>query len=291
MERIVPKDKEKQIISNEGVPVKIRHNPDSVQHREKVTLGVGGMMRMGELQEPSVREEARLLREISVLKNAVWQEAIAALHAQNPAFDAEAWDAVHKITPMVDAILDADPARRAAIDELETLRIKIRAARFEFGNKDASKDDLWVGKEGTLVYSVDTGEYPARHLKNAVVWKKNTDGFSEPDPVWREKIAAMRERMQKSERVADIHQVEVLPEYQGKGIAKALLDVALWELEHNDGGVEFTIARVASHNPDGPKMIAAFKKAGFAAFDVGQLKWDDATLWTFVVRENPHFKK
>ena len=288
LEKFIPKRGEKQIISENGVPVRITKNLDSEYHADKVTLGVGDMVRLGEIQEPSIREEARLLREIAALKNAVWEEAVAALRGQNPAFNTDAWDAVHTIEPMIEMILDADPARRAALEELEALRKKVHGTRFEFGNKSSEKDDLWVGKEGTLVYSIMTGEWPAENLKHAHVWKKDARGISEPDPVWEEKITVLRERMQRATRVADIHQVEVLPEYQGKGIAKALLDVALWELEHNEGGVEFTVARVASDNPDGAKMIAAFKAAGFDAFDAGQLQWDDATHWTLVVRENPN---
>lgn len=51
---------ERQIISKNSVPARITQNPEAFHHADKVTLGVGGMVKMGEIQEPVLREEAKL---------------------------------------------------------------------------------------------------------------------------------------------------------------------------------------------------------------------------------------
>lgn len=252
LEKFIPHGKGRKVLAEGGVPVRITENPDSVQHRDKITLGVGDMVQLGEIQDPVLKEEEKLYREYCTLLD------------------------------------NNDPAA----DEAKALYETVRNKRYQFGSTD--KNDLYVGKEGTLVYSIEDGKEYAYRLRKAHVWKKDANGNSQPDPVWEEKIAAIRERIKTSERVADIRQVEVLPEYQGKGIAKALLETAIWDIEHRDKQVEFVVGFVAQHNPDHKKMVAAFKKAGFDAFDAGQLEWDDATQWTMVtmvVRENPNFKK
>lgn len=290
MDKFVPKGEMRKIISKENIPVRITNNPESVMHDEKVTLGVGDMVKMGEIQDPVLKEEEKLRRHVLDLEQKLTNDALTRVKETRPDATLEYSD-YPMTAAMMEVILKEQPERQEEIAEAKALFDAIQKKRYAFGSRD--KNDLYVGREGTLVYSVDTGAQAAKELQRSVVFKekKSAIGGSEADPSWTEKIAVLSERMSRAKRVVDIHQVEVLPEHQGKGIAKALLDVALWDIEHGDKNVEFSVARVASTNPDGPKMIAAFKKAGFDAFYAGQLQWDDPTDWTLVVRENPNFKK
>lgn len=288
LERFVPRGNERQIISDRGVPVKISTHPESRDHADKVTLSVGGIMRLGELEAPALREEARLTREINDTEIALQQKAIAALTARHPDFDAQAWDSWPIIQEEMSRLLAEDPATRDALAENRTLRETLRKTRYSF-NKERDKDELIVGKEGALVYSIQGGEGPAYELAKSLAqhqeYARDHNDYVH-DAALIERIATMQEKLASATRVADIHQVEVLPEHQGKGIAGALLDAALWELEHN-AGVDFTVARILGHNPDGKKMLRAFEKAGFTAFGCSHYEVPGRE-YTLVVRKNPY---
>lgn len=281
----IPGD-QRQIMSERGVPVRIVKNPEGSAHRDRVSLGVGGMIEMGKIQDPILREEADLQRQVCELQARLQVDAYARVREKNPEATLEYND--YPLTAaMMETMLSEDSGRREEIEEAEARVAAMTKKRYQF--KVDNHDNLFVGKEGTLVYSLQTGERVADELKKAVVWRKNEAGVSKVDPEWAVKIAALRERMLRVKSVADIHQVEVLPEFQGKGLAKALLDVALWDIEHTRDDVEFSVARILSDNPDAEKMINAFKKAGFEAFEGGRVSWDDPRDFTIVLRENPYF--
>ncbi len=283
--RNIPRN-ESQIISENSIPVRVTQNPESALHADKVTLGIGGLVQMGEIQEPVLREEARLQRHIKNLKATLQKNAYARVRETHPDATLEYSD--YPLTArMMERMLEENPELREDLERNNALLKSITEKRYQFG--DDTKHDLFVGKEGTLVYSLQTGEQAAYELKKAVVWKRDEHGGQYPDPDWQPRIDDIRTRIRNAPHVADIHQVEVLPEYQGKGLAKALLDVALWDIEHTRRDVEFTVARILSDNPDGEKMIAAFKKAGFEAFSAGRVSWDSPLEFTLVVRENPYF--
>lgn len=283
--REVPGD-QRQIISKNSIPVRIAKNPEASAHRDRVSLGVGGMMEMGKIQEPILQEEAHLQRQIQELQERLQNDAYARVRATHPNATL-AYDDYPLTAAMMKRILTEEPERQEEIDEAKALVATITKKRYQFHAPGSS--ELYVGKEGTLVYSLQTGERTSNELRKAVVWKKDEHGIGYHDPEWAVKINALRERIQKTRHVADIHQVEVLPEYQGKGLAKALLDVALWDIEHAKDDVAFSVARVISDNPDGEKMITAFKKAGFDAFAV-RVDWPDRVDFTLLVRENPYFQ-
>jgi GNAT superfamily N-acetyltransferase len=271
---------EKQIISANGIPVRIKANQESAYYSREISLGIGGMVKMGEIQDPVLQEEAKIQRHIDERESTLQRDALARVRIQHPEATLEYSD--YPMTEeMIKRILEENPALHEEIESQKALLASIRTARYQFG--DASKDDLYVGKEGALIYSLQTGEQGADELKKVLSHTHNADS------AWIENVDALRARMLQATNVADIHQVEVLPEYQGKGLSKALLDVALWNIEHTQSNIEFTVARVLHNNPDKDKMIAAFKKAGFEAFMPGQIQWDEPTEYTLVIRENPHF--
>lgn len=281
----IPGD-QRQIISEKGIPVRIIKNPEESMHRGRISLGVGGMIEMGKIQDPILREEADLQRQVQELEARLQADAYARVREVNPEATLEYSDYPLNAA-MMEMILSEDASRREEIEEARARVAAMTKKRYQF--EVDNHDNLFVGKEGALIYSVQTGERVADELKKAVVWRKDEPGVSKVDPEWAAKIAALRERILHVKSIADIHQVEVLPEFQGKGFAKALLDVALWDIEHTRDDVEFSVARILSDNPDGKKMIAAFKKAGFEAFEGGRISRDDPREFTIVLRENPHF--
>lgn len=215
---------------------------------------------MGEIQSPVLKEEEKLQR---------------------------------RLLEATDGIIDDDLRSRLVNATNEQLAI-VRKKRYEFAN--FTHEDLMVGKEGTLVYSVVDGERAAGELDSAIEVVETV-----PKKVWkivpdaRPEVLDLKARLARATSVADIHQVEVLPEYQGKGVASALLDVANWDIDQA-GGIEFSIARVMNDNPDRDKMLEAFGKAGFKKFFI-TAGWDgrisDHTDFKYylVVRENPKFQK
>lgn len=285
--RYVPEN-ERQIISRNSVPVRIANHPEGSFHDDHISLGVGGLVEARTIQEPIMREEARLKRLRDELQQKLMDDAYARVRIDHPTATLEYGD-FPLTADMMKRILAEDPIRKQLIEAYDAQIADVTKKRYQF--EAPFRNELFVGKEGTLVYSLQSGERAADELRKAVVWKKNTSGISTPDPEWTAKIANLRTRMLVSKQVADIHQVEVLPEFQGKGLAKALLDVALWDIEHAKSDVAFSVARVLHDNPDAKKMIGAFQKAGFDAFDCGAVAWDNPRDFTLVVRENPYFKR
>ncbi len=187
-----PEERERKIISKKGVSIDIRSNTDSALHGDKISLGVGGME-------------------------------------------------------------------------------KLKNVDYAFAKEGTEKGDIAVGKEGTLIYSRVSGESVAKELKYA-----GTDEQKE------EKLLLI-EKLLKTPEVADIHQIEVLPEFQGKGIAAALLDVAEWDIKDTNK-LAFSTARVLFDNPDREKILGLFERSGFKKF-YRPRGFNNPAHW-IVIREN-----
>ncbi|MFH1781592.1 MAG: GNAT family N-acetyltransferase [Patescibacteria group bacterium] len=275
----------RQLISDNGIPVRSSENPDSHYHRNNISFGIGELVQMGEIEEPIHKEEKDLRRRLCDLKFKLTQDAMARLSIIEGNLSSDDYPRIHEMTKQ---ILKEESERQKKIEKVESRLGEIIGKRYDFGSED--KYDLYVGKEGTLIYSVGTGERPGRELEKAWVPKKENI-WTDVDPEWRPKIADIRERIQLSKRVADIHQIEVLPDHRGKGYAKALLDVALFDIEWTHGDIEFSIARVERDNPHGEQMVNVFKKAGFMTFHTSRIGFGDiGEQYTLLVRENSRMK-
>lgn len=277
----------RQIVSREGIPVWITDNKGAAIYSDKILLGIGEPVRLGEMSEPILQEEVRIQKEIDALKDALTEDALARVRETSPEATLSYRDYPARES-MMEKILAENPERAEKIQELEVQKKAVSAKRYQFG--DALKKDLYVGTEGALIYSMKSGEAVANELKKAKVLRTDENGHRRVDPIKDVRIAELCERIQNAQ-VADIHQVEILPEFQGKGGAKSLIDVALWDIEQTHGDAEFSVARVIGDNPDQEKMISVFKKAGFEAFFVHEIHWDDPRSYTLVIRENPHVKR
>jgi GNAT superfamily N-acetyltransferase len=250
---------ERQIISKKGIPVEITGNPESECHSNKFSLGAGGMTKLETIHEPSREEENRLYREFKELEREFFDAQIARAEVTGSQDYTEHQKVMREERPELwRSMQEAERAMKKAIEK-----------RYAFGNGGLSVSDVYVGKEGTLVYSLVSSRYAGEELKYVKeyrAWTPEVAGvLRSPSIEHQAEIDALRERILQTEYVADIHQVEVLPEFQGKGIAGSLLDVARWDIEQAKG-IKFSIARVENNNPDRDKMLSLFIKAGYKVF-------------------------
>ncbi|MFH1611304.1 MAG: GNAT family N-acetyltransferase [Patescibacteria group bacterium] len=283
-------------VSHEGIPVNISSNFDSEKHNKEVSFGIGELTKLGEIQqEHSVEEEAAqdLYLELKRQVNHDARKRYVQMNPDDPNGD-YAWpDAMPNI---IETILQEEPERRAAIEQARIRWGQLARKRYHFAEKEHY--DLWAGKEGTLVYALTNGRQAASQIRGSgpVDWDAKerlyhygffTDDSPEKEKSFSNQRDELFERLRIAKRVADIHQIEVLPEYQGRGYAKALLDAALFDIEFAQSGVEFVIARVMRSNPDGAQMIKIFQKTGFQAFYTSEEGWG-GLIHDFIVliREN-----
>ncbi|MFH1425813.1 MAG: GNAT family N-acetyltransferase [Candidatus Kerfeldbacteria bacterium] len=274
----------RQLMGKGSVPVQYSKNPDSRSHAGKFSFGIGDMVQMGEIQEPINEQEHELHKRLTDLQLKLGEDAIARVREQGGSTrDNDA------VSEMWNRILEEEPERKHKIDELKSTISDLVCQRYGFGTSD--KYDLFVGKEGTLIYSVVPGLRAAGELEKAWVRPEGKSWYEE-DLSWRPKTEELSKRLRESRRVADIHQIEVLPEYRGKGYAKALLDVAMFDIEWTNRDIEFSIARVEKSNPHREQMIDIFRKAGFLEFCTSEIGWGDIDKeYSLLIRENPRVKK
>ncbi|GEM_PF-3942336 len=161
-----------------------------------------------------------------------------------------------------------------------------------------------LGEYGTLVYKISNGKKVRNWLESINDAVKDSEksmylqdpalyGYPEKTAkdlhwdthaktyrAWAEyakKIEKVKKQIGESDRAGYIMQVEVLNGYEGKGYAKALMDIALSLMLMRDR-IKVVYAIVESNNPDGQKMIGVFEKGGFFFFkDIPQVSYEK---WT-----------
>lgn len=259
--------------------MEISSNRESRNHGEKITLSVGGLVQVSELKKDSDAKARAVLDRGTALWEKTHKLVMERLQAAHP----EIPDNFVFNNGLVQPVDDWYAAEKAAVlaehpeflDEREQLEKEYAEARkrtYDFTRKDRDKDDLYVGKEGTLVYSeVDGGSVADEIIherKRAEACLRDKSGNVRAN--YREleamppmsEIEKIVETFKRAGKVIDIHQVEVLPAAQGKGVASALLDVAHWDIDAQKRA-DVAVARVLEDNPDGRKMLAMFEKHGY----------------------------
>lgn len=240
---------------------------------------------MNELQGPTLREEGSIRQHIDSLERRAMAEAEKRILALEPERTREEISFAESL-PIRDQILHESGEQKEISEARQRLK-ELVMKRYRFTEDD--RMDVSVGKEGTLIYSLRSGGEAAHDLARSLVLIRDEHGIQDRDRSWDPYIADVQKRIQDA-KVADLHQIEVLPQYQGKGIATALLDVALTDIDSEHGDVQFYLARVMENNPDGEKMIRIFKRAGFEALYVPEAAWDDPRAFTLLIRENSRLR-
>lgn len=274
---------DKQLIGRGGIPVEIIGNSESERHANKVTLAVGGIDTIGALNERIHGEETALVNRRHALVDAKTQWVRLRLVEKHP--DAPSDFIVDRASTSPRNMeyfrleQEFDATHPEETKELIAIEHDIAVARNKYYAFDSGKmKDLHVGKEGTLVYSMVPGENIAKEILDAMergkrilaevkeypmdAAKYRVNFRRLQDPPSPEDLKKLTDKLLRSGNIVDIHQIEVLPAAQKKGIGSALLDVANWEIEKTHH-IPFTIARVLENNPDGEKVIAMFEKEGF----------------------------
>ncbi|MFA6130947.1 MAG: hypothetical protein WC730_01640 [Patescibacteria group bacterium] len=272
----------RQIISKKGVPVEITPNPESEYFDNKGSLGVGGMMKLGTLNEPSSERETNLRNERNRIDQVIHEAVLAKLHVWDPSttyanyLDNGRYEMWKKAQQEVQEEL---PELHRALEEATEAMKEEAKKRYTFGDRVSGTADIYVGKEGTLIYSLVSSNAAIKELTyiskyhDLVTDPGRLEAWDEAQPAAEARQARAdewRSRLEHAQHIADIHQVEVLPEFQGKGIAASLLDVAQWDIEQVKN-IDFSIARIEYRNPDSEKMLALFKKAGYEVFFIERM--------------------
>lgn len=265
-------------MSGAGVPIEIKRNPQSSRHPEKISLTAGGTTSVDEIREPSVQAWVALQRKITQIDEEREKALNAYILKSDPNFvpSEHIQDQHRHLYNEFDTVF---PEYLDRTVELEKEAIIARKERYSFADGQNQTNDLHVGKEGTLVYSIVSGANAASELRRETTSAKEVYAitaeraaktgykigaeYSEKylagdQPKVQDIIAAL----ERAETVADLHQIEVLPSAQGKGIARALLEVAYLEMAETSRA-DFVVARVLDKNPSRKNIMRLFEKDGF----------------------------
>lgn len=276
----------RRIIGREGIAVDITDNTESQKHSKRITLGVGGIETSKNSNDASRKEEREAYRRDQELYTKIDQLARETVLKEHPDFS-KTFIPHATMSPSHedelyfaarDKVLSAHPE---LVAEQEAVNKAIRAARerrYAFAERFRDNEEIKVGKEGTLIYSLESGEEVATELEyemhaseKLADWSRKNPGAGAQVRVnWREienqqdseSLRKLVARMKISGKIADINQIEVLPAFRGKGVSTALFDVAQWDI--NDArGVKFTIARILEDNPQKNQVLHMFENNGF----------------------------
>ncbi|MDQ5952676.1 MAG: hypothetical protein QG626_805 [Patescibacteria group bacterium] len=275
-----PKRSERQIISETGIPVEITSNFDSKKHAEKITLGIGGLELLSEGNERTIAEVQTIVEQRHVLHHKVMSAVIDRLRESDPAFPndfipdspSSGRSIDHRYYEVERQYLEEHPE---LVEKQKMLDRQTKDAYQKFYSfSDSTKDDIYVGKEGTLIYSEAVGGNIAQELlsardrartyeeKKLENWRARIDWKAVKEQLEDADLEVFVEKLRHAKKVIDIHQIEVLRQHQGKGLAKALFDVALWDIEQAKHA-DTSIARILDNNPDKDKILSLFEKNGY----------------------------
>ncbi len=290
---------ERQIIGRRGIPVEIASNEQSRFHPEKTTLAVGGLIRVEDLKEQSSRERSIEQKRSYQISKKFDDLTVARLRIKHPGmFENFEYTNSALSDREADRIFEWERNEVLAenpelIEEWNSIHARYEAAKgmsYDFAKSDHSKDDIYVGKEGTLVYSEVDGKNVAEEIlesrKTADRYLKDKTGnvranYSEmenlPDGEWYQKVAQM---FRDAGKTVDIHQIEVLEAAQNKGVATALLDVAHWDIK-DQRRADFAVARVSERNFDRDKTLALFEKNGYRKLYIPNGSGDESYFLVF----------
>ena len=271
---------ERQIISSTGLPVEITSNPDSKRHAEKITLGIGGLELLGEGDKRTRDELDAIAHQKNLLHREIMDAVIHRIHQSDPSFPENFIpDSPLSRSPVDQRYYAAEKEHLKEHPELAERRKTLNqdmdnAYRKLYAFSERGKEDVYVGKEGTLIYSEVSGEHVAEELLSARErarqyeenklenWRARLNWGALKDQLDDDDLETFVEKLRDAKKVIDIHQIEVLPQHQGKGLAKALFDVALWDIEQVRQA-NASIARVLADNPDREKVLGLFEKNGY----------------------------
>ena len=122
--------------------------------------------------------------------------------------------------------------------------------------------DFPFGRKATLIYR----EQPNSLLS---LLDFSINDSRKTDETNKELARQVKSVLIKHNKIAFILQIEVLSKFKNEGLAKALIDVALWEIKQK--GLEMIFSIVMEDNPERKKILKVFEKMGFKIIETSYM--------------------
>lgn len=295
----------RQVISKNGIPVQITISRNKVngEEVELVSLCIGEITTLGKAIRGLREKEWAHFNRRKHLKELIENRILKRLKEESP-------DLWHAITGSykwlsIEDVSKAEELKHQAELHLEELRRKEMEDSYE--GKELSEGEVArlaqeLEKAKEISYNFAASQFPGdipvgtRATLNFYIIKPDScldliEKARHPDESKAEKFKRLIGYIRTQQLIAYIPLIEVMPVYRKAGYARALLDVASWEIEKNRK-LNVTYAIVEDKNMDYQyRMVGLFIKSGYNAFRVEEDIWNKIPGHILVVNTtNPNYR-